>query len=208
MGLFSFVERFMRVPRGAHHSVQRDQPMPALPACGLKGTLERISEWHGKPPAWPYTSHRYADGAYLPLYKHTSILNEVFVQRGFEAEPYEAAYHLVQKIGYGKHGRTASLILLSPAESRHVWDLNRLGSVLNRPAPSPLVEREVGVVPVKWDDVNVVAEFDWQVCLTKDPRLAWVDSDGLLLDNTTLNDVCQYFWHAAAKDFARAFQLT
>ena len=44
MGLFSFVERYMRVPRGAHYSVQRGQPMPALPACGLKGTLERISE--------------------------------------------------------------------------------------------------------------------------------------------------------------------
>ena len=147
-------------------------------------------------------------GAYLPLYMHTSILNEVLVQHGFEVKPYEAAYHLVQKIKYGRHGRTASLVLLSPAESRLVWDLARMGSYLNRQVPSPLVEREAGVVPVKWDDVNVVTEFDWQECLTTDPRLAWVDSDGLLLDNKVLNEVCQYFWHAAAKDFARAFQLT
>ena len=208
MGLFSFVERFVRVPRGAHHSIQRDQPVPALPACGLKGTLERICGWYGVPPAWPYNSRTYAGGAYLPLYMHTPILNEVLVQHGFEAEPYEAAYHLVQKIGYGEHGRTASLILLSPAESRLVWDLNRLGRALGRQRPSPLVEREVGVVPVKWDDVNVVAKFDWHDCLTTDPRLAYVDSEGLLLDNDAMNDVCQYFWHAAAKDFARAFQLT
>lgn len=192
MGLISWVSRIKsQPPKGALHS-RGFPPKPILPACGLQATVEWLSKsirdegflFHH----YPYLSNSLEYGAWLCVRYDADFIRCVEEAGALgRLQKHDCTFHLVQEVSLvGEVACRIRLLHTDPSE-----DLT-YGPV---PSSGRYRWKYPGITPVMRGGDPV--EFVWGVLAAESPDSAWVDKEGLLIDERVRADVQRYFRDSA-----------